>query len=105
MNDKLYKFFFAGVEEPIEIQASCSREARLFLVKILPTLDPIYQGGRPVIGQTVTKLLVGVSFRVDKKGIKYIWVGFDKAKTGWQTEADLEAAAKMHDEKSKIVTI
>ncbi len=104
--DKLYKYYFRGIAEPVEIQASCSIEARSMLRSVMPKLDDKYKKSRKVIGETVTKLLVGVSSRVDNKtGEKMIWVGLDIAKSGWQSEKELQRAADKYAEKENVIKL
>ena len=104
-NDKIYKYYFGGIEEPIEIQSSCRANARATLIQIMPTLSNNYKQSRRVIGETVTRLLEGISTMIDRDGDKVIWVGFDVSQSGWKKEKDLNAEAEKHAAKKKIIEI
>jgi hypothetical protein len=104
-NDKLYKYYFLGVQEPVEIQASCSRVARATLINSMPRLSEAYKSSRRVIGETVTHLLEGISSMIDEQGDKVVWVGYELSKTGWKKEKVLAAEAAKHEAQKKIIKI
>ena len=70
----------------------------------MPFLGENYKKSK-VVAETVTKLLCGVSSRIDSNGLKYIWVGLDMTKTGWQIEKEVEEIAKKYFEKKGIIEI
>ncbi len=103
--DKLYKYYFVGVAEPVEIQAENRKQARAMLISVMPKLHEKYRKSRKVEGETVTKLLIGVSSRVDDKGVKYIWVGLHMCRSGWQSEKEIEDIADKIEKEESIINI
>jgi len=81
---RFYNYYFYDIEKPIIIEAYNKYEARLIIQKILPNLSPKYKNSK-IVGETVVIPLLGVSEKV-VKGVKYIWVGFNKSPNGWMNE-------------------
>ncbi len=104
-SDKIYKYYFAGIAEPLEIQASNRRSAREALIRYMPDTEERYRKSRKVIGETVTKLLIGISSRIDHRGVKMVWVGLKMSPDGWKSEKELESEAEKYEARQKIVQI
>lgn len=81
---RFYNYYFLEVDKPIIIEARSKSEAREILKSIKAKLSDKYNESR-IIGESVTIPLRGVSEKV-VKGVKYIWVGEDKAQGGWLSE-------------------
>ena len=90
---RFYKYYFSEVETPITIEARTKHEAREILKDIVYKLSDKYKNSK-IVGETVVIPLRGVSEKV-VKGIKYIWVGEDKAHGGWLPEDEFKRAVKM----------
>jgi hypothetical protein len=81
---RFYKYYFHGIDSPITIEARNKEEARLILKSVVEKLPPKYKQSK-VIGETIVIPLKCVSSKV-VNGVKYIWVGEDKAHGGWLSE-------------------
>lgn len=81
---RFYNYYFYGVEKPITIEAVSKQEARLMMRSIIEKLSDKYRESK-IVGETITIPLRGVSEKI-VKGVKYIWVGENKAKGGWLRE-------------------
>ena len=93
---RFYNYYFHGVEKPITIEANNKQEARELMKKIITQLSDKYRESK-IVGETVTIPLLGVSEKT-VKGVKYIWVGMTKSKSGWLPESvykrDLELSRR-----------
>ena len=81
---RFYNYYFYEVEKPLTIEATSKQEAREMMQSIMPNLSHKYKESK-IVGETVTIPLRGVSEKI-VKGVKYIWVGTDKSRSGWLTE-------------------
>ncbi len=99
---KLYKFWFAGIDVPVIIEALTVEQARATLDKIWRQLDERYQSSY-VLGETHIVPLMGVTTKVEK-GIEYTWVGYDKNNngSGWQDTGSLVKEAYTFEAIEKI---
>jgi len=87
---RFYNYYFYGVEKPISIEAMNKQEARVIMQDIVSRLSDKYKESK-IVGETITIPLKGVSEKV-VKGVKYIWVGLDKSRSGWLTEQEYRIA-------------
>lgn len=87
---RFYNYYYLGVEKPITIEAHSKTEARNILRSINGKLSQKYSESK-IIGESVVIPLRGVSEKVIK-GVKYIWVGEDKAQGGWLSETAYKRA-------------
>lgn len=87
---RFYNYYFYEVEKPLTIEARSKEEARVIMKSIVPKLSPKYRESK-IIGETVTIPLLGISEKF-VKGVRYVWVGEDKAQGGWLTEQAYERA-------------
>jgi len=90
---RFYNYYFDGVEKPITIEARTKTEARQVMKSIISKLSDKYTESR-IVGETVTIPLRGVSEKFIK-GIRYVWVGEDKAHGGWLSEDAYKRAVQM----------
>jgi len=81
---RFYKYYFLDIETPITVEAHSKSEAREILKSIKNNLSSKYSESK-IIGESVVIPLKGVSEKTIK-GVKYIWVGEDKAQGGWLSE-------------------
>jgi hypothetical protein len=81
---RFYNYYYYGVDKPVTIEARSKAEARDILSSIQGKLSQKYLDSK-IIGESVVIPLRGVSEKVIK-GVKYIWVGEDKAQGGWLSE-------------------
>lgn len=95
---RFYNYYFHGVEKPLSIEARSKAEARDIMRSIKPKLSNRYNA--PIVGETVVIPLRGVSEKVIK-GIKYIWVGEDKAQGGWLSESAYKQAIAISKQKAR----
>jgi len=82
---RFYNYYYYDVTKPIVIEARSKQEARAVLKDLTNSILPELYKGRKIIGESVTMPLRGVSEKITN-GIKYIWVGEDKAAGGWLNE-------------------
>jgi hypothetical protein len=94
---RFYNYYFYGVEKPLTIEAICKEDARVIIENLIPKLSDKYRESK-IIGETVTIPLRGVSEK-NVKGVKYIWVGTDKSRSGWLTENEYNRAIAMSNKK------
>jgi hypothetical protein len=94
---RFYNFYFYEVEKPITIEARSKQESREIMKTIMPQLSDKYRNSR-VVGETIIIPLRGVSDKV-VKGVRYIWVGEDKARGGWLSEDAYHRAIQMSKRK------
>ena len=87
---RFYNYYFYGVEKPITIEARNKQEARLMMKNIIDKLSDRYRESK-IVGETITIPLRGVSEKI-VKGVKYIWVGENKAHGGWLREDEFRRA-------------
>lgn len=83
---KLYKFKFAGIEQPVTIEAYNNTQARALLVDALKLMPTDY-GLSKVVDESVTIPVIGVSF-IHINGKKNVWVGKDVSETGWMDQSE-----------------
>ena len=78
---RIYHYYFAGSENPLNIEAYDRKEADVFLQfglaqRGLYDLIPInVKVSTPIFGET----------KKVEDGIEYIWAGFDYKPSGWMT--------------------
>ncbi len=78
-----YKYFFYGIDEPIIIEALNKDQADDLLehqMRMFPQLQQLQ-----LVDERVTTPISGVTEKQDSTGT-YVWVGFDKAVTGWMNK-------------------
>jgi hypothetical protein len=85
---KLYKFRFAGLEQPVIIEAFNNNQARILLKDALRMMPPEY-GLSKVIDETVVTPVVGVS-QIIQNGRPLVWVGKETSDTGWIDKEEYE---------------
>ena len=81
---RFYNYYFHEIEKPITIEANNKQQARMIMKDIVDKLSDKYKESK-IVGETIIIPLLGVSEKV-VKGVKYIWVGESKAKSGWLPE-------------------
>ncbi len=83
---KLYKFYFAGIKEPVTIATYNNESARALLVDALRMLPREY-GLSKVVSESVSMPLEGIScLRINN--VLNVWVGMDFSKTGWMPKKE-----------------
>jgi hypothetical protein len=88
---RFYRFKFLGLDEPIEVEATYRKEARMILNEIISQTPDLIN--RPIIGETVTLPLFGETIK-EINDVEYVWVGFDNTQSGWMKLEDYERAEK-----------
>lgn len=96
---RFYNYYYFGVEKPITIEARSKSEARDILRSIKEKLSTKYSDSK-IIGESVVIPLRGVSEKTIK-GVKYIWVGEDKARGGWLSETAFKRAVEHSKTKAR----
>ena len=96
---RFYNYYYHEVEKPITIEARSKAEARDILRSIKDKLSEKYANSK-IIGESVVIPLRGVSEKV-VKGVKYIWVGEDKAQGGWLSETAYKRALAISKQKAR----
>jgi hypothetical protein len=94
---RFYNYYFYQIEKPISIEANNKSDARVIMQNIMPTLPEKYRESK-IVGETIVIPLKGVSEKV-VKGVKYIWVGQEKSRSGWLTEEQYRRAVAMSKRK------
>jgi hypothetical protein len=96
---RFYNYYYYGVDKPVIIEARSKAEARDILKSINARLSNKYSESK-IIGESVVIPLRGVSEKV-VKGVKYIWVGEDKAQGGWLSETAYKRAVAQSKAKAR----
>ena len=89
---RYYRYYFIGLDEPVEIMATYKKEARKLLYETINS-TPLLQK-RHIIGETVTLPIFGETTE-EINGEDYVWVGFENTETGWMKLKDYERAEKI----------
>ena len=85
---RFYNYYFFEIETPITIEARNKQEAREIMKSISDKLSDKYKESK-IVGETIIIPLLGVSEKTIK-GVKYIWVGEQKSKSGWMQEGEYQ---------------
>lgn len=72
MPERLYHYYFLGIDVPVTVNAPNNQTARTILAQILPFLQKYAY--RQVIGETTSSLVTGASTMV-KSGKTFVWDG------------------------------
>ena len=94
---RFYNYYFDGVEKPITIEANTKQEARDIFRRLRDKLSDKYRLSK-VVGETIVIPLKGVSEKF-VNGVRYVWVGLDKSKSGWLTEYEYKVALERSKRK------
>jgi hypothetical protein len=94
---RFYNYYFHDVAKPITIEARNKQEARMILKDIADKLSDKYKESK-IVGETIVIPLLGVSEKI-VKGVKYIWVGESKSKSGWLPEEEYRRQLQMSKRK------
>lgn len=81
---RFYKYYFLGIEKPVQVEAINKDEARKAMDVIYPQLPEAYHQSK-ICGETITVPLLGISQK-KKDGKTYIWIG-PKTADGWIEES------------------
>ena len=82
---RYYRYYFIGLDEPVEIMATYKKEARRLLYETINS-TPLLQK-RHIIGETVTLPIFGETTEEIN--------GFENTETGWMKLKDYERAEKI----------
>jgi len=100
---RIYKYYFFGIDAPIEIEARNNISARIMMDKIYHSLPQQYRDSK-ISGETVTVPLIGISKKTENS-IEYTWVGYKKSHNGWMETSKLQADIKSFSDKEKIIKL
>ena len=94
---RFYNYYFLDIQSPLIIEARNKQMAREIMKDLLPKLSDKYRNSK-IVGESVTLPVKGVSEKV-VKGVKYIWVGEEKSKSGWLTEYEYKIGVERANRK------
>lgn len=100
---RIYKYYFFGIDAPIEIEARNNIAARAKMDEIYHTLPAPYNTSK-ISGETVTIPLLGIS-KKKENGIEFTWVGYDRSTNGWMETSKLNADIKRFEDIEKVIKL
>ncbi len=88
---RFYKYKFAGIEDPVEIEAVNKYQARNILNETIIKTTQLQN--RPLLGESVSLPIFGHTTK-EVEETTFIWVGFENTGSGWMKLEDYERAEK-----------